>query len=59
NYSFENYKYYESLLNSEGRADSPLMKKWRETQEPVYFQSDRDEHEYPAECVDSFKKHKM
>lgn len=58
-YSFENYKYYESLLNSDGRVDSPLMKKWRETQEPVYFQSDRDEAEYPAEWVDSFKKHEM
>jgi len=59
NYTFEHYKYYESLLNSEGRADSPLMKKWRETQEPVWFQSERDEPEFPDEWVESFKKHKM
>jgi transcriptional regulator EpsA len=59
NYTFEHYKYYESLLNSDGKADSPLMRKWRETQEPVYFQSDRDEADYPAEWVETFKKHNM
>ena len=59
NYSFVNYKYYESLLNSEGRADSPLMRKWRETQQPVYFQSDRDDADFPADWVQTFKQHKM
>jgi transcriptional regulator EpsA len=59
NYTFEQYKYYESLLNSDGRADSPLMKKWRETQEPVYFQSGRDDADFPQDWVENFKQHKM
>ena len=58
NYAYENYKYYESLLNSTGRVDSPLMKKWRETQEPVFFQIERDDAHFPEDWVASFKKQK-
>lgn len=44
-------EYFDPMLNADGRADSPLMKKWRETHEPVIFQSGRDDHEYSNEWV--------
>lgn len=53
------YKYYQDLLNSEGKTDSPLMQKWRETHEPVFYQSGRDDHLYPQEWVSLFNKHKL
>jgi len=59
NYTLEQHKYYENLLNSEGRTDSPLMQKWRELQEPIFYQSGRDDHLYPQEWVQLFKKHNL
>lgn len=53
------YKYYQDLLNAEGKTDSPLMQKWRETQEPVFYQSGRDDHLYPQNWVQLFQKHKL
>ncbi|MFZ6777636.1 response regulator transcription factor [Undibacterium sp. Ji83W] len=55
----ESYHYYQSLLDSKGRANSPLMQKWRETQEPVFFQAGRDDHAVPADWLASFRKQKM
>jgi transcriptional regulator EpsA len=49
--------YVASLAATEGRADSPLMQRWRLTHEPVFFQSGRDEDAYPADWVDLLKKY--
>jgi transcriptional regulator EpsA len=49
--------YAEALTATEGRADSPLMQRWRATHEPVFFQSGRDDDKYPAEWVNIFKKY--
>lgn len=44
------YGYFREILNPvDGTVDSPLMKEWRETQEPVVFQSGRDDDKYPAD----------
>jgi hypothetical protein len=39
-------EYFEPLRDGDGRLDSPLMKRWRETREPQLFQSGRDDHLY-------------
>lgn len=59
NCPFESYEYYSEMLNSDGRVNSPLMQKWRDTKEPVFFQSGRDDAEFPAEWVRVFNKYKM
>lgn len=59
NCPIETYHYYQSLLDSKGRANSPLMQKWRETQAAVFFQAGRDDHAFPAAWLTSFKKQKM
>ncbi|TCS39669.1 LuxR family transcriptional regulator [Paucimonas lemoignei] len=59
NCPFECYEYYSEMLNAEGRVNSPLIQKWRERQEPVYFQSGRDDDQFPAEWVQLFNKYKM
>ncbi|MBI1891811.1 MAG: hypothetical protein HYS18_14275 [Burkholderiales bacterium] len=55
----EAYEYYEAMLNSDGRVNSPLMQKWRDTQEPVYFQSGRDEATFPEDWVTVFNRYNM
>lgn len=59
NCPFECYEYYTEMLNSEGRVNSPLIQKWRDTQEPVFFQSGRDDDQFPDEWVQLFNKYKM
>lgn len=59
NCPFECYEYYTEMLNAEGRVNSPLIQKWRENQEPVYFQAGRDDDEFPFEWVQLFNKYKM
>ena len=56
NYPLE---YFEPLRDGEGRLDSPLMKRWRETQEPQLFQSGRDDHDFPAQWVRLFNKYDL
>ncbi|MES2900376.1 MAG: XrtB/PEP-CTERM-associated transcriptional regulator EpsA [Pseudomonadota bacterium] len=51
--------YFEPMRDADGRIDSPLMKRWRETQEPQWFQAGRDDHELPEEWVSSFNKHDL
>jgi transcriptional regulator EpsA len=48
--------YFEPLRDAEGRLDSPLMKRWRDTLEPQLFQSGRDDHALPAAWVRLFNK---
>lgn len=49
--------YFERLHDDEGRVDSPLMKKWRDTREPVLFQLGRDDAHYPERWVKNFRSH--
>lgn len=56
---YECYEYYQGMLNTDGRVNSPLIQKWRDTQEPVYFQSGRDDKDYPDEWVKLFNKFNM
>jgi transcriptional regulator EpsA len=59
NCPFECYEYYTEMLNSDGRVNSPLIQKWRDTKDPVFFQSGRDDSEFPVEWVNLFNKYKM
>lgn len=52
-------EYYCELLQPDGRIDSPLMTRWRTTQQPVMFQAGRDDHLYPADWVRIFNKYDM
>ena len=52
-------EYFEPLRDDDGRIDSPLMKLWRETQEPQLFQSGRDDHAYADEWVRLFNKYDL
>lgn len=56
NYPLE---YFEPLRDEDGRIDSPLMKRWRATQEPQLFQSGRDDHEFPEDWVRLFNKYDL
>jgi transcriptional regulator EpsA len=56
NYPLE---YFEPLRDEAGRLDSPLMKRWRATQEPQFFQSGRDDHAFPLEWVRLFNKYDL
>lgn len=51
--------YFEDLVSSEGRVDSPLMQRWRQVQEPVLFQSGRDDAQFPAEWIRIFNKYQL
>ncbi len=52
-------KYFEELATADGRVDSPLMQRWRSTQEPVVFQSGRDDDTFPADWVGLFNKYEL
>lgn len=56
NYPLE---YFEPMRDEDGRLDSPLMKRWRETQEPQLFQSGRDDHDFPLDWVRLFNKYDL
>lgn len=56
NYPLE---YFEPLRDQDGRIDSPLMKRWRETLEPQFFQSGRDDHAYAGDWVRLFNKYDL
>lgn len=51
--------YYHSMQNKEGKVDSPLMKRWRQTRKPVLFQSGRDDAEYAADWVALVKQYDL
>lgn len=59
NCTYSCYEYFATMWNDDGRVDSPLMKKWRDTQEPVFFQSGRDDADFPDDWVALFNKHDM
>lgn len=47
-------EYFFELRNPNGSIDSALMRKWLETQRPVYYQSGRDDADFPEEWVRIF-----
>jgi len=49
--------YFDALATPDGTADSPLIRHWRATLEPVVFQAIRDDAKYPADWVNTFKSH--
>ena len=51
--------YAEALSLAEGKADSPLVQRWRLTQEPVYFQGGQDDEKYPSDWVEKFNEFGM
>ena len=51
--------YFWDLRQADGGLDSPLMGQWREKRQPVFFQSKRDDHLFPAEWVSIFNKHNL
>lgn len=51
--------YFYLMRDAEGRVDTPLMQKWRATQEPVFFQQGRDDAAYPGPWLDAFKLHDL
>ncbi|HCY61556.1 MAG TPA: hypothetical protein DHV59_01670 [Oxalobacteraceae bacterium] len=59
NCPFECYEYYAEMLSSDGRVNSPLIQKWRDSLEPVFFQAGRDDAQFPADWVHLFNKYKM
>lgn len=51
--------YFEPMRDEDGRLDSPLMRRWRETQEPQLFQSGRDDDQFPNDWVELFNKYDL
>jgi len=50
-------EYFDALATPDGKADSPLIRRWNATKEPVMFQLGRDDDKYPGKWVSVFKKH--
>ncbi len=51
--------YFNAIKGSDGKVDTPLMKIWRQTHQPVLYQSRRDESLYPAEWVALVEKFEL
>lgn len=49
--------YFDALATTDGKADSPLIRRWHATREPVMFQAGRDDDKYPKEWIHQFKKY--
>lgn len=62
-HKFHNYQfpvtYFYELEQDDGTLDSPLMKQWRHTMKPVFFQSGRDEATFPTHWIDVFKRYAL
>lgn len=52
-------QYFEELARTDGRVDSPLMQRWRSSQEPVVYESGRDDADFPEEWVRVFNKYHL
>jgi transcriptional regulator EpsA len=51
--------YFADMRDDDGRMEGPLLKKWRETLEPVLFQSGRDDEQVPAAWVKIFNRYEL
>jgi transcriptional regulator EpsA len=52
-------EYYYSLQQPNGKVNSPLVQRWRQTQQPVIYQSGRDDHQFPTDWVALFNKYDL
>ncbi|HEY8102640.1 MAG TPA: helix-turn-helix transcriptional regulator [Burkholderiaceae bacterium] len=52
-------EYYYALQQSNGKVNSPLIQLWRQTQQPVIYQSGRDDHQFPQDWVALFNKYDL
>lgn len=51
--------YFFELEQADGTVDSPLMKQWRDTMKPVYFQSGRDDANFSASWIEVFNRYDL
>lgn len=51
--------YFYELEQPDGTVDSPLMKQWRQTMKPVFFQSGRDDAAFPCDWIKVFKRYEL
>jgi transcriptional regulator EpsA len=51
--------YFADLRDADGLIEGPLLKEWRETLEPVLFQSGRDDDRYPENWLRIFNRHRL
>jgi DNA-binding CsgD family transcriptional regulator len=52
-------EYFYEIQGPDGTVSSPLMTRWRKTHQPVYFQSGRDDPEFPADWVAIVNKYNL
>lgn len=51
--------YFYELEQADGTVDSPLMKQWRKTMKPVFFQSGRDDAAFPPDWINIFNRYAL
>lgn len=51
--------YFFELEQADGTVDSPLMKQWRQTMKPVFFQSGRDDAAFPGDWIKVFTRYEL
>ncbi len=52
-------EYFFELRNTHGGIESPLMARWRETKKPVWFESGRDDADFPADWIEVFNQYDL
>lgn len=52
-------EHIESIRNRVGAIDTPILRRWLMTQEPVYFDADAPWPDTPKVWLDSFRRHRM
>lgn len=52
-------EHIESIRNRMGAIDSPIVRRWLSTQQPVYFDADNPWPDTPAVWLNSFRRHRM
>lgn len=52
-------EHIESIRNRIGAIDSPIVRRWLTTQQPVYFDADNPWPDTPAVWLNSFRRHRM
>ena len=52
-------EHIEAIRNRAGAIDTPILRRWLMTQEPVYFDADAPWPDTPKVWLDSFRRHRM
>jgi LuxR family transcriptional regulator, quorum-sensing system regulator CviR len=52
-------QYFADMQDRDGKMEGPLLKRWRETLEPVLFQSGRDDAGYPQDWITIFNRYNL